>query len=365
MPITHAKSNTLADWSGVITVGNSTGGTTTDQASNLVRPIDWNSGHVVSLSASEVAPVFAFSNGLSSTTGAGGISVGIGSAGWSEPFKALNTAVTQMSLSVMSNGTWYFDGPYAVPFALGKGQINAFMAYPANVLGGNVYSCASTGSVTRTATVYHHLALYTQGEGTNQSRLFSVWTMQNSWLATNEMRLATANTSSGSFSNYLSVSFPSQFDTDGGVTYGSFSRSTTDTVSASTIASTRYNSLISSAGAYLSGSIMVPFGLSTTLPAGDYWMARMSFSTTASAGTSGGIAALGTYFGAGSVLGRLEFLGNAYKRLGSTVSNSSTNYAPFHGYLATSSTQATSGVGSADIRGTSGNAYWNFFASSY
>jgi hypothetical protein len=45
------------------------------------------------------------------------------------------------------------------------------------------------------------------------------------------------------------VSFPSQFDTDGGVTYGSFSRSTTATVSASTIASTRYNSLISSAGA--------------------------------------------------------------------------------------------------------------------
>lgn len=365
MPITHAKSNTLADWSGVITVGNSTGGTTTDQASNLVRPTDWNSNHVVNLSASEMTNIWAFTNGLSSTTAAGGITVGMASDPWFEPFPHFNTASAQMSLSSMSNGTWYLDGPYEMDQVMGKGQVNAFVAFPANFLGGAAYSAASTGSVTRTVTQYDHFAIYTRGTGTNSTRLESYWTMQNSFLATNEMRLSTGNTSSGTLSNYLTVSFPSQFDASGGVTYGTVTQSGTGNVTASTVASTVFNSLISSAGAYLSGSIMEIYGLSTTLPPCIFWVGRMQFSTTASAGTSGGIAAMGTYFGVRSVLGEVEHLGNAYKRQGLSVSNSSTNFAPFHGYLATSTTQASASLGTADIRGTTGRQYWNYLASSY
>jgi hypothetical protein len=91
----------------------------------------------------------------------------------------------------------------------------------------------------------------------------------------------------------------------------------------------------------------------------------MQFSTTASAGTSGGIGAMGTYFGQASVLGQVELLGNAYRRQGLSVSNSSTNFLPFHGFLATSTTNATSIIGTADIRGTTGQMYWNYFQSSY
>lgn len=45
MAISHVKSNTIPDWSGTVTIGNSTGGTETVNASNLVRPSDWNSAH--------------------------------------------------------------------------------------------------------------------------------------------------------------------------------------------------------------------------------------------------------------------------------------------------------------------------------
>lgn len=72
MPITHAKSNIIGDWNGTVTLGNSTGGTTTAAASDLVRPSDWNSGHVVNLSAFELTPVLNVGAGLTSTTAAGG-----------------------------------------------------------------------------------------------------------------------------------------------------------------------------------------------------------------------------------------------------------------------------------------------------
>ena len=45
MAISHIKSNTIADWTGTVTIGNSTGGTQTVAATNLVRPSDWNSAH--------------------------------------------------------------------------------------------------------------------------------------------------------------------------------------------------------------------------------------------------------------------------------------------------------------------------------
>lgn len=45
MAVSHVKSNTVADWTGTVTVGNSAGGTATVAATNLVRPGDWNSAH--------------------------------------------------------------------------------------------------------------------------------------------------------------------------------------------------------------------------------------------------------------------------------------------------------------------------------
>jgi hypothetical protein len=43
--VSHIKSSTIGDFTGTVTVHNSTGGTATVAATNLVRPSDWNSGH--------------------------------------------------------------------------------------------------------------------------------------------------------------------------------------------------------------------------------------------------------------------------------------------------------------------------------
>lgn len=45
MALSHVKSNTIGDFTGTVTVMNSTGGTQTAAATDLVRPSDWNSAH--------------------------------------------------------------------------------------------------------------------------------------------------------------------------------------------------------------------------------------------------------------------------------------------------------------------------------
>jgi hypothetical protein len=91
----------------------------------------------------------------------------------------------------------------------------------------------------------------------------------------------------------------------------------------------------------------------------------MQFTTTSSAGTAGGIGAMGTYFGQCSVLGQVELLGNAFKRQGLSITDSTSNFFPFHGFLATSTTNATAIINTSDLRGTTGQMYWNYFVSTY
>ena len=45
MAISHSKSVTIADFTGTVTVFNSLGATQTANATDLVRPSDWNSVH--------------------------------------------------------------------------------------------------------------------------------------------------------------------------------------------------------------------------------------------------------------------------------------------------------------------------------
>lgn len=363
LTITHAKSNTLGDFTGTVTVFNSAGTTTTAVATDLVRPTDWNSGHAytIALTASEVAPVFNFRDGLTSSTAAGGISVGVGSDPWFQPFILINTNSTLSSPGI---GTWYLDGPYEFDQGIGSGQINCLVSNAAGFIHGTTFSAASSGSMSWSATFYNNLAIYKQGTGGSTSRLESVWTGRQSILASQNLLLATANTSSGTISNALTLSFPSQWDASGGVTYGSTAQSGSTTMNASTIASSHANNLVTGAVAYVSGARMDVVGLATHLTPGIYWLAHQFTSSTSSAGTAGGVGTAHVLFSTHSRLGLLENAIGAYKRIGASVSNSTSNPVPFHGYLATTTSGATSIINTSDVRATTGRMYWNYFQSS-
>jgi hypothetical protein len=364
LTITHAKSNTIGDFTGTVTVFNSAGTTVTASATDLVRPVDWNSGHqfTVSLSASEFAAAFVLQNGLSSSTDASSFSFGVDTGAYWEPFPLHNTNSTLSSPGI---GTWYIDGPYKVPLGFGKGQIRMLVSNAAGFANGGVYSAASTGSVTRVQTFYHNLAIYQRGTGASTSRLESVSTFLLSILASQNILLGTANTSSGTITNRVTISFPAQWDSTGGVAYSSTAQSGTTAVTTSTMASTRADNLITGAVAFISGARMDMFGVSSTLPNGEYWFAHMFTSSSSTTGTAGGIGAAGTMMTVHSRLGLLENNMGAYKQMGQSVSNSTTNVQPFHGFLATTTSNATSIINSGDVRATTGRAYINFFVSTY
>lgn len=330
----HAKSVTVADWNGTVTVANSTGGTTTAAASDLARPSDWNSDHAYNVES-----------------------------GFYEPFAPQNTNST---LSAPGIGTWYL---HPVIFAHGadSGQLNIMVADAAGFLGGTTFSQQSSGSITKYQTLRHVLALYERGTGTASTRLESRWSSDFSMLATWERRW-TVNGQSATLSNYISLSFPGQWDDSGGVTYSSTAqsgtRSTSTTTTSGNYASSFGDSLITGALAYVTGSKFLPFGFATSMRPDNFWLAHMYTSSSSSTGTN---YSPGVMWSTQSLLFNLEFVGQAYKRFGQSVSNSSTMYQHWHGSVATTSSNPFANIATSDMRNfaTNHRLYWNYIKTTY
>lgn len=362
LTITHAKSNTIGDFTGTVTVFNSAGTTTTAVATDLVRPVDWNSAHQVTfqLTGSEIASLFSFGNGLSSTAGADGISAGFANNPYFEPFALPNTNST---LSAPGIGTWYLDGPYVNHGGFASGQINCLVSNAAGFLGGTTFSSASTGSMTKSQTFYHNLAAYSYGTGANSSRLETAWTARITLGATQSMGVSSSGTTTGVLvTNALTLNFPAQFNISGGVTYSSTAVSGTASTTASTAASSFADSLITGAVAFVSGARMDILPLASTMADGVFWLAHQFSSSSTSAGTN---YTQGTMFQTHSRLGLLENAIGAHKRLGVSVSNSTSAPKPFHGFFATTSTAAPSPINTSDMRATTGLMYWNYNRTTY
>jgi len=128
MSVVHVKSNTVADFTGTVTVFNSQGSTVTAAATNLIRPADWNSGHNQFYTLQGNTTNASTASGTNVVfQGAGGITLG-GSTGTlviSGPVRlgyesTINTplaASTQSSLG--QNSLWF------APFRISGGTLNA------------------------------------------------------------------------------------------------------------------------------------------------------------------------------------------------------------------------------------------------
>jgi len=111
--------------------------------------------------------------------------------------------------------------------------------------------------------------------------------------------------------------------------------------------------------------MMVP--VASTFAPGVYWLAHMFTTSSGTSTTGGGNYAAGTCFN--NAPGRLMLLENvlsAFKQLGtSSVGTSvSTQGVPFHGYLATTTSNASASLGSGNMTQTTGRLYWNYIQDS-
>lgn len=361
--IQHVKSNTIADWSGTVTVGNSSGGTNTVQASNLVLPSDWNSNHnaTLALSAADFGSFFKAGAGLYVTTNTNGVTYGAEIEHFFEPWPLINTNST---LAVPTIGSWYLDY-FNCPQGMAEGHINMFMTQSSGLfLCGQVFS-ASSAAASKTAVFSNMLAMYYHGTGTASTRLESLWSNAAVISATQYITVSTTATNDIRASNYLTIGMISNIDSLGATTSTTYTGSGTLVVAASTAASTAFNALITVPQNYITGSYMAMMPMTKTFGPGYYWLAH-AFNTASGTSTTGVNIGAGTMFN--TAVARLGVILNdlsGFKMLGKATSANSTSLAmPYDGVVGTTGATPFATLGTADMRRKLNRAYWNYNASS-
>lgn len=204
MAISHVFSNTIGDWTGTVTVFDSAGVTATVAATNLVRPVDWNSAH---------NHFYTLTGNTSNNTTASGTNVLLSGGS--------NVTLEGTGSRIGIHGA----GPPTLSFydnllpgstqtsALGQAMLHVFPFSPANeVFPGNLSALSVflnvTGTVSTAAafTVSYSIAFWTSVNSTQISRVFSA---SSTW-GTNAGNM-NINDSFGGF-RWLSFA-SSQFDT--------------------------------------------------------------------------------------------------------------------------------------------------------
>lgn len=361
LTITHVKSVTIADFTGTVTVGNSSGGTSTALATNLVRPSDWNSAHVAtfSLSAADVASLFNAGNGLSISTTTSGVTISAIPVQHWEPFVF---GVNNYIDLTQAADAWYFD-PMFVPNGLVSGKFQMFdsrnSSHFLNTLSAN---STSLGGYSITAAFRNMIAIYSQGTGSDATRINSLWTGKAEISATQSQTFAGA-TSGMTVSNYLTVGLLTNVDISGGSSTSTQTASGTFSTGTTSMAATKADSLITAGHAWFTGLCVDLFPFASTLAPGAYWLAYMQDTTVGGGGTTGvNRTSSGTWFNASQT--RIGFnIGNfsQFKHIGqATSANSSSQAHPFQGSLLTTTTAATASLGSANLVARTIRQYVNF-----
>lgn len=391
LTISHPKVLTVADFTGTVTVGNSSGGTTTQRATDMVRPTDWNSVHAAtfSLSAADVASFLTIGNGLDVTTATSGITLAVdptefltvsggglsmstnaGSVTISttpsatgqffEPFPFANSNSVSMTYSA---DQWAFD-PFAVPFGLISGRFHIFnnrdASHFSNTISANT---TSLGAYSVTAEFRNLLAIYSMQP--NGTAITSVWTGGAGISATQSQTFAGA-TSGITVSNYLTIGMLTGIDETGGSSTATKTTSGTFSTGTTSMNATAVNSLITGAINWFTASCMDMVPFASTLSPGIYWLGYMHDTTIGGGGTTDvNRTSAGTWFNdRQSRYGILDVNVSNFKRIGgATSANSGSMGVPYHGFSFNTTSAAPIGILSANLQHTTRRIYWNYVQS--
>lgn len=127
MAVSHIKSNIVPDWTGTVTVGNSSGGTQTIAATDLVRPVDWNSAHNQFYTLTGNTTNQSTASGTNVVfSGAGGITLG-GSTGTlviSSPLMSMHRQMGQITAAGTAQANSLVSiQPFVLPYHLVASEI--------------------------------------------------------------------------------------------------------------------------------------------------------------------------------------------------------------------------------------------------
>lgn len=267
MNVVHAKSLTIGDFTGTVTAFNSQGSTTTVAATDLARPADWNSGHNVVMSLGGNTSNSSVVSGTNMMlAGAGGVTL-IGSTS--------NNGGATVSLSGPMVGSNYEQligtnvRPFAAQSSVSLGQNTLYVCpvileRPLSVVALKLLalithssSAVSSGQKGLTFQVGAYSRVATNISDTGYTQLTQIWSSSHTMAASYSSNVSFAHSAISAIGNSTSYN-----------TYSS-----------------------SSAGLNVSSLLHGPreliFPVSSTFPAGEYWMGVLH--STSGAGTVGNI----------------------------------------------------------------------------
>jgi len=253
--------------------------------------------------------------------------------GWLEPYP-LQTATQSFAPGA---GTWYL-APFTAFGSMSGGRIN-FLAQntgTANLfldIGETAYVSSSTGGIQQSYTYQFNVALFSQGTGANSTRLESNWSNSFSFGWSKSLSISTNAATNIAVSLAQSVSYISEIGSNGAYTNVQYANAGSSTIANSSGNSTLLSTVFSSGRNLLSGSIVMPVGLTTTLTAGIYWLGYAWSSTRARAST--GNLTTGSDFSFGGVVGMSRLaVDSLYRNFGSTASTARSQLIPYGLYTA-------------------------------
>lgn len=281
MSVAHAKSLTIADFTGTVTAFNSQGSTTTVAASDLGLPSDWNSAHNLvfplagntSNSSAVAGTNIAFAGGnnitlAGSTSANGSATISIhGPAGLAANSDWCNVPFVQGTQTIHPTQSTFYVFPIEIPAPVVLDRMRFLSSMQVASTTFNSSAADTTFNFQQSET--HRWVLYQRNSGASSMSLYSVASGSN----TLGMGLSMAWNAAG---RTASTSFQLSHYNAG----GSASFSTSGTTSASTIIVNTANLTAITGGKY--GD--VPFA--TTLQPGEYWLAFNRSTTTATTGTN-------------------------------------------------------------------------------
>jgi hypothetical protein len=251
--------------------------------------------------------------------------------GYLEPRPMTNTAIFGPVA-----GSWYL-ADFVAPNSMSGGRINFLMQNTSTAQLFRDFTAASvvsssTGGQQQGYTYSIAAALWSQGTGTNSTRLESMWSNSFSFGWTKFVSVSVTNVSQMNITVQHSLSYISEIGSNGAYTLNQYANSTVSAVANSSTASNFWDTGFSSGRNMVSNSVMYPIGFNSTITAGNYWLG-FAWSSTRSNASTGTRVASALDFAQSSIVGISRLvLESAYRNWGSTVTTARSHIMPYGVY---------------------------------
>jgi hypothetical protein len=351
---------------------NAQGGISVDMTNNKVNfsvPVDGVviGGNTAGTTASLTSATWTLAGGSNVTLSqANGQAVSINAGGvldFFEPLPVMQSGSTSFAPGISS---WYVQPTY-IPSQLLSGRFNVIHMLGGtsqNILQastGTIFATNTTGGASQSYVLSRWFGVYSRGAGTNNTRLESVSTFLFPVSISHSVGVSLSNATQVTASRQVDVRYPSQIDISGNSTIATIQATHATSSAGSSVGTSFYTSALASVYNILTGSVLMPFNMNTSLSAGNYWIVHgwISAHTTAGSTLPSPLPALtqAGHYGASSYSAR---------QFGQTASSTGSQYMPGLGVFSVQSASQPATIAFTDVRSYASNVipYWNFMRSS-